>query len=330
MRIKIGGILKPIMMSFANSEIGFRWDRFIVDGVLRYMAPLTDRVKADLIQVRLTQCSATLIHPRQPKANRVILFNHGGAFCFSMRNFYIRTAHRLAERTGAQVLVPDYRLAPEHPFPAALNDCRDAVEWLIRHGSNLHDIVVVGDSAGGNLALNLAQDLGRFRALILLSPWIDLSFSSVSWGAAVSGDQFVYPSSARRAAWLYVQGADWTFGANNSERWNEFSREVLKPRVSPVFGTVDFGIHTRVLLQVSGSERLLGDSLMLWQKVSGRSVDFRSDLSSGQVKTLSSGTHRMSVWPKEPHVWQIVRPATESSKQSWNEICDFLDQAYAS
>ena len=331
MRIKLGRIIKPIMMNFGNSEMGFKRDRFIVDKVLKFMVPPTERIKAESVQVKLTHCTATLIRPGQQNSNRVILFNHGGAFCFSMVNFYIRIAHKIAERTGAQVLVPDYRLAPESPFPAALEDCRDAVEWLVRRGSSLDDIIVLGDSAGGNLSLNLAQELRQLRGLVLLSPWLDLTFSSGLWLKPESADEFVYPRSARRAAWLYVNGgSDWTYGAKDPERRNKFLKDVLNSRISPVLGPIDFVERTKVLLQVSGSERLLGDSLMFWERISGRAIDYRIGESSGQIASVTSGQHRMSIWPGEPHVWQIVRPDTESSKKSWNEIFQFIDSAYSS
>ena len=82
----------------------------------------------------------------------VLLFLHGGAFCLHLPNGYRLLAHRLAQATGLRVLVPDYRLAPEHPFPAGLDDCFAVYGWLIDQGFPSERLAIAGDSAGGNLA----------------------------------------------------------------------------------------------------------------------------------------------------------------------------------
>ena len=121
----------------------------------------------------------------QPKPG-IVLFLHGGSFIFgSVETTHIEMVASLAERSGREVVGLEYRLAPEHPYPAALEDALAAFDALVESGTDAAQIVLAGDSAGGNLALSVQlalRDRGgpQARAALLISPWCDLTASRPS------------------------------------------------------------------------------------------------------------------------------------------------------
>jgi acetyl esterase/lipase len=122
---------------------------------------------------------AEWLRPRNAHATRVLLYFHGGGYVLGSLNTHRSLVGSLAQRCGLNALTINYRKAPDHPFPAALDDARRAYRWLLRQGHQPHDIVLAGDSAGGGLALALLlslRDAGETlpAAAIGLSPWTDL------------------------------------------------------------------------------------------------------------------------------------------------------------
>lgn len=137
-----------------------------------------------------------------------ILHFHGGAFRIGCPEQVARFAAALAGRCGVRVVCPAYRLAPEHPFPAALHDGRAVLTALREAGEER--IILSGDSAGGGLAASLAslarRDARTPIGLILLSAWLDLTVSAPSYGANAGTDPLFSRASATEAADLYLQG----------------------------------------------------------------------------------------------------------------------------
>ena len=137
--------------------------------------------KVNLESLKLdNRLEAEWLRPRDAHHSRVLLYLHGGGYVLGSLNTHRSLVGSLAQRTGLNVLTINYRKAPDHPFPAALDDARRAYRWLLRHGHQPHDIVVGGDSAGGGLALALLlalRDAGEAlpAAGIGLSPWTDLN-----------------------------------------------------------------------------------------------------------------------------------------------------------
>jgi monoterpene epsilon-lactone hydrolase len=327
MIIRLGQILKPIMRDFGRSELTFRRDRFIVDHIFPRIQRMGDFPGVFRSSIKLPNCTADVFHPVNHNPGRYILFNHGGAFCFALKPSYIRTASMIADLTKSLVVLPDYRLAPDCPYPAAIDDCRDALHWFESQGITRKDIVLVGDSAGGNIALNLAQEAVEVGSLVLISPWLDLSCSSAEWDLNIS-DHFVHKTPAKRAAWLYVNGnKDWTYGESNPQAVAEFDSMVKDPSVSPIYGDMTFSSTSPVLIQVSGSERMLGDALMLWHRLSSERIVIDSNAETA-VRRWSSGGHKLSVWPNEPHVWQILKPGGKTGRAALQEICDHVCTSY--
>lgn len=139
---------------------------------------------------------------------RSVLFFHGGGFQVGSFRSHRGLMRDIARAADVQVIGIEYRLAPEHRFPAAADDCRTAFDALIRQGVAAGDIVLAGDSAGGHLALGLALDLkntGRAPAgAALISPWLDLSLSGDSYVSRAALDVFSKPAGLRAMAKTYL------------------------------------------------------------------------------------------------------------------------------
>lgn len=130
--------------------------------------------------------------------NGVILYLHGGAFALGSINIYREFLARLVLATRRKVLAVNYRLAPEHPFPAALEDSLSAYYWLLSQGLDAKSIVIAGDSAGGGLALSTIlalRDAGDMLpgCAVCISPWLDLTLTSGSVQSKTCADPVLHP-----------------------------------------------------------------------------------------------------------------------------------------
>src|SRR5207302_11137171 len=138
-------------------------------------SPATTRTEA----VELGGVPAQLVATPASRSDRHVLFLHGGGYVAGSPALYRHITWRLADATGARIAAVDYRLAPEHPFPAALDDAVAAWDALLSRGAEPRRTVVMGDSAGGGLALALAlrlRDTGMAlpAAIVAICPWTDL------------------------------------------------------------------------------------------------------------------------------------------------------------
>ena len=197
----------------------------------------------------------------------VILYCHGGGYSTGS-SLYARTlTGKLAMSTSMDVLSFDYRLAPEHPYPAAVQDVMRVWNYLMLLGYGARDIILAGDSAGGNLALALTLKLkgeGRLlpRGLVLMSPWTDLTSSGRSHVTKAAIDPVLDADYLERMIRNYAEG-----------------RDLRDPVISPLFGDVEGFPPTYI--QVGGNEILLDDSVMLYRKMLKASVAVRLDMFRG-------------------------------------------------
>ena len=206
--------------------------------------------------------------PEENNRDKVVLQLHGGGYIAGMRNAY-RTFGVVYSELGGNisVLTPDYRVAPEHPFPAALEDALAAFNWLLEQGYAEEDIILAGDSAGGNLALVLCLRLrGAGRrlpgGLVLFSPWTDMTMSGPSYGERAAIDPMLtanYIDAVRRA---YAPGEDFSH-----------------PELSPLFG--DLSGFPRTLVQVGDHEILFSDAQRLAEALRRQNVPARLEVSEG-------------------------------------------------
>ena len=222
----------------------------------------------------------------------VILYCHGGGYSTGS-TLYARTiTSKLAASTSMDVLSFDYRLAPENPYPAALEDAMKAWNYLMLLGYGARDIILAGDSAGGNLALALTLKLkeeGRLlpRGLVLLSPWTDMTSSGKSYQTRAAVDPVLDMEYLERAI------ADYTRGMEDLEN----------PYISPIFG--NFTGFPPTYIQVGDNEILLSDSESLHKKMVKENVSVKLD-------------HFRGMW----HVFQMS--PVKKAYEAMDKVAEFI------
>ncbi|MDD3660708.1 MAG: alpha/beta hydrolase [Lachnospiraceae bacterium] len=197
----------------------------------------------------------------------VILYCHGGGYMTGSCQYARTLTTKLALSTSMDVLCFDYRLAPEHPFPAAHEDALKAWDYLMLLGYGARDIIVAGDSAGGNMALALVHRLKMQerllpRGIVLMSPWTDLTSSGKSYEARADVDPVLNAAYIEQVTQAYAQGQD-----------------LCNPLISPLFG--DFTEFPRTYIQVGDNEILLNDSTQLFKKMQKDGVAVSIDIFKG-------------------------------------------------
>ena len=232
---------------------------------------------------------------RESRRDRHILFFHGGAFVLGSSKFYRHLTWRIASAARASLLTIDYRLAPEHRFPAALEDAISAYRWLLADGIDARRIAVVGDSAGGNLVFALllkARDEGLPlpAAAAAVSPWLDLALESPSFKINAESDPLLNVSEFPRLVRYYLDSAD-----------------PRSPYASPVYG--DLSGLPPTLIQVGSDEILRDDAVRAAEKI-------RS----------SGGECALEIWPRMPHDWHLFAPVLPEARAAIARIGDFLQR----
>ena len=216
----------------------------------------------------LSGMNAAWVRPNRGHDRRhAILYCHGGGYTSGNLGYSRPIASKLAAVTGYEVLSFEYRLAPEHPYPAAVEDAIRAWDHLMYLGYGARDIVVAGDSAGGNLALVLTHRLkamGRRlpAALILMSPWTDMTASGRSYQERAELDPSLTLEYIQAVRGAYAHGEDWT-----------------SPYLSPLFG--DFSGFPPVLIQAGTHEILLSDSVRLRDRLVAAGIPCRLEVWNG-------------------------------------------------
>ncbi|GJH07422.1 alpha/beta hydrolase [Caballeronia novacaledonica] len=235
-----------------------------------------------------------LTPPTNPRAT--ILYLHGGGYYFCSPSSHRAITFGLATRSNASVFSLDYRLAPEHRFPAALDDSVAAYRRLLGDGVPAQSIAIAGDSAGGGLALATLlalRDAGDPlpAAAVLFSPWTDLTCSGESMRTNDGRDPMYHASVFPRVAAQYLGSAD----ARN-------------PYASPVFG--EFEGLPPLLIQVGDTELLLDDSTRIATKA--RAAGVRVEL---------------EIWRNVPHIFQIWAPFMPEARDALARAAAFIGGA---
>jgi epsilon-lactone hydrolase len=235
--------------------------------------------------------------PEGATEGRMLLYIYGGAFVFCSLATHRGLAARLAIAGGTRALSVDYRLAPEHPFPAALDDCQEAYRFAVRSGFSPRRIVVGGDSAGGNLTLALLLALRKAgepppAAAVCLSPVTDLAWTGESSRTNAKIDP-IFPERISQYLPKIIES-----GYIRSE-------DPRNPLISPLYG--DWSGMPTILLHVGEDEILLDDSLRLAEHVRG-----------------AGGKAEVVIWPHMWHVFQIFAPCLPEANQSIAQIGAFI------
>jgi acetyl esterase/lipase len=256
----------------------------------RYFAPDRSVVRE---AIECDGVHAEWINVPESLPGRVVFYLHGGSFAFRFPNAHAAFAGRLCQRLGARALVPDYRLAPEHPYPAAPDDCLAAYRWLLASGADPRSVIVVGDSAGGNLALVTLRRARRAHlampsCAVLLSPAVDCTLASRSIVANGGRDPMLSLPNLLVLRGHYVPS----------------TALYTDPDVSPLFA--DFTGFPPLFLQAGSSEILRDEAVRTAQRAHDAGVDVELEL-----------------WPETLHAFQIASFLPEAA-QAIDQIVGFV------
>ncbi|MEL6241779.1 MAG: alpha/beta hydrolase [Pseudomonadota bacterium] len=239
------------------------------------------------------------VMPRGASPDRTILYFHGGGYIFGSPRSHAGLAGQIAVRTGARVILPDYPLAPEHPFPAAFDHALQAYETLLQRVGSPEHIQIGGDSAGGGLALALnawlAKENGPVPAgCFAFSPLTDLTYSGPSVTENAKIEAYLPAARVWDMARLYLNGADPT-----------------DPRASPLFAA--FADAAPVWLTVGKTEILRDDSLRIAERIrsDGTSID-------------------LLVEEDLPHVWPIFFSYLPEARSTLDALGQWITQHWQS
>jgi len=236
-------------------------------------------------------------HPARPHPGRTLLYLHGGGFLMYARSAYTGFLSRLANDLQTRVVVPAYRLAPEHPFPAAIDDCLRAYQALLDAGQEPGQLMIAGESAGANAALVTLQR-ARDAALpmpagaIMLSGGFDFSWSSPSININAHRDTAL---GARGLAFL--------------DRWYRPDVDATDPLISPVFG--DFAGLPPLLFQTGHTEVLRDDSVRATERARAAGVPVW-----------------LEVFPEVPHAWHQLGTWLPETRDALQQIGRFANAIY--
>ena len=223
----------------------------------------------------------------------ILLYLHGGSYVLGSIATHRSLVARLSAACGATALLVGYRLAPEHPFPAALEDALEAYRWLVTRGTDPARIVVAGDSAGGGLAaatLVALRDAGEAlpAAAVLLSPWVDLEGTGASLTANAHEDPIVDRDGLLRAAAAYLGGA-----------------HPRTPLAAPLHA--DLAGLPPMLIQVGRGEALHDDAVRFAARARAAGVNVR-----------------LEQWDTMIHVWQAFAPLLPEAGAALERISAFV------
>lgn len=251
----------------------------------------------NMTHIELKNFSMKLLSLKEnPSQDHVILQLHGGGYMGAVRNAYYVFAGLYNEVShGCNVLTPDYRVAPEHPYPAALEDAVASYQWLLDKGYYGEQIIVAGDSAGGGLAMALCMYLKDHHmpmpgGVVAMSPWADLTASGESYETNYERDPLF---GNTKDSLIYV---------------NDYAgdHDKMDCYISPLFG--DFRGFPPMLIQVGSLEMLLSDSVSVAAKAREQGIRVRLSIYEGMF-----------------HVFQMAYLNIPESKKAWAEVGKFID-----
>lgn len=278
------------------------WPFGIVDFAARALLPAAGTVRAtiDLPNADAQLVRAAGVLPADGK-RRVILYMHGGAFLTCGTNSHSRLAVELSTFADAPVLVVNYRLIPKHTIGMAVDDCRDAYGWLRLRGYEPDQIVLAGDSAGGYLALTLAQRLAAEgeepAALVAISPLLQLAKEPKQAHPNIHTDAMFPPKAFDALVALVARAA---------------AKHVVDGEPEQVYEPLDHiepGLP-RTLIHVSGSEVLLHDARLAARRLAAAGVPTE-----------------VRVWPGQVHDFQLFTPTVPEATRSLRQIGDYIREA---
>jgi acetyl esterase/lipase len=259
-------------------------------------ARFTNRIPKDIVvePFDIDGIHTEWITPSGADSNKVVLHLHGGGYVTGGINSHQAMCVLMAQTLKLKILLPEYRLAPEQPFPAALEDALKTYRWLLAQGHKPSDIILSGDSAGGGLALATVLSLRDNKeplpaVVICMSPWADLTLTGQSHIANAEAESILTISTLKEWSLAYTS-------ENN----------LRNPLVSPIYA--DFHNFPPLLIQVGSDEVLLDDARTLAEKAKADGVDVT-----------------LKIWAGMFHAWSALGGMIPESKKAFEEIKQFVD-----
>jgi monoterpene epsilon-lactone hydrolase len=242
--------------------------------------------------------SCEWIIPKNVNNKGVVLYFHGGAYVSGSIDTHRGLVARIAKASKTACLSVDYRLAPEHPFPAGLEDAITIYNWLILQGYNHKKIIIAGDSAGGGLAIAALLKLRDDNALmplaaVCMSPWLDLECTGDSGWKLVKKDPMLKVEFGKVYANYYAPDQD-----------------LKHPYISPYYANLQ-GLPS-IYIQVSDSELILDDSTRFAEKAKAVGVDVS-----------------IEIWKQMVHVWQVFSPILPEATKAIQKIGNYIEAKLA-
>jgi acetyl esterase/lipase len=270
-------------------------------GTFFYLLPWGVHQKQIKIKIKgsmFTRINADLLVPTDADKSKVLLYFHGGGYTIGSVNSHRSLVGKIAKKAGMIALLPDYRKAPENPYPAALDDAVSCYLSLLDRGKEAQNIIVAGDSAGGGLAFSLALRLRDLKhplpgAVIGLSPWVDL---------AATGESI-----------LKNAGNDPLNDVNKLHKWAEMyagKNDLTIPYISPLYG--NFSDFPPTLIQCSTSEMLYDDSLSLHHKL----------IAANRNSILQE-------WDGLMHWWHLFQKLIPEANEAVEKIVKYINEIYS-
>ena len=270
-----------------------------IEGFRRSLERLTDNFSfegaASFERVNAGGVPAEWVSAEGSAADRAVLYLHGGGYIIgSVRTHRVLMAG-LSQASGARVLGLEYRLAPEHPFPAPVEDAVAAYRWLLAEGYDAAKIAVAGDSAGGGLTVSVMVQL-RYLGLpmpgaaVCFSPWVDLEGIGESMIANAEIDPMVQQEGLAFMAQLYLDGCD-----------------PRAPLAAPLYA--DLRGLPPALIQVGSAETLLDDSTRLAENA-----------------RAAGGDVELDVWEDMIHVWHLFAPMLPEGREALAQAGEFIQR----
>ena len=263
----------------------------------KMLGEVSKNITVEKINMEGIQAEWLIPFPSSAHSEKVILYLHGGGYVTGSIEDHRMMCGLLANATDAKVLLPEYRLAPEHPFPAALDDALKVYQWLLDQGYSSANMIIAGDSAGGGLSvatvLALKEKSGSLpAAVVCLSPWADLALTGQSHTTKAKAEAILNKDVLHEWALCYTDESNLT-----------------NPLVSPIHG--DFHGFPPLLIQVGSEEILLDDSTLLVEKAK------------------SAGVHvTLKIWDGMWHVWQALGDLIPENKKTFEEIGQFVQRQF--
>jgi len=254
---------------------------------------LRPAVPIDYRSITADGVPAEWITPAGAESGGVILYLHGGSYNAGSTRSHRALAANIAHAARARAVTVDYRLAPEHPYPAALEDALTVYRWLLKKHVSPRQITVAGDSAGGGLTIALLvalreQDTAMPAAAVVISPWTDLSASGESWHTNAGSDYIINAVGLQTSARMYLDGTD-----------------PHDPLASPLYANL--AALPPLLIQVGSDEILLSDSTHLAEHARRADVDVT-----------------LEVWEGMQHVWHFAGGILPEARQAIDRIGAFI------